>query len=130
MNTKLVSAANGMGRVLDTNIVLYALGGRLTSPLQPDRYFISVITEMELLSFPGLTSEEEERIRLFVSKVHVCQLTKLVRVKAVELRRSLGLKLPDAIIAATAAALNCELLTNDKVLLGLAEIQSSSLPLV
>lgn len=41
--------------VLDTNIVLYLLGGRLANPLPKAQYFISVITEMELLSYPNLT---------------------------------------------------------------------------
>lgn len=48
--------------LLDTNIVLYFLGGRLIYPLPPAKYFISVITEIELLSYPNLTSDEEARI--------------------------------------------------------------------
>ncbi|BAZ10464.1 PilT domain-containing protein [Calothrix sp. NIES-4071] len=44
--------------LLDTNIALYFLGGRLVHPLQPAKYLISVITEMELLSYPNLSSYE------------------------------------------------------------------------
>lgn len=52
--------------LLDTNIVLYFLGGRLIHPLPPAQYLISVITEMELLSYPSLTSDEEARIINFL----------------------------------------------------------------
>ncbi|PHM10709.1 PIN domain nuclease, partial [Nostoc sp. 'Peltigera malacea cyanobiont' DB3992] len=41
--------------LLDTNVVLYFLGGRLVNPLPSGEYFISVITEIELLSDPSLS---------------------------------------------------------------------------
>ncbi len=43
--------------LLDTNIVLYFLGGPLVNPLPSGQYFISVITEIELLSYPSLSLE-------------------------------------------------------------------------
>lgn len=42
--------------LLDTNVVLYFLGGRLMNPLPSGQYFVSVITEIELLSYPSLSS--------------------------------------------------------------------------
>lgn len=42
---------------LDTNVVLYFLGGRLVNPLPSGQYFISVITEIELLSYPSISLE-------------------------------------------------------------------------
>ncbi|XOZ33346.1 hypothetical protein ACMDCT_14215 [Halomonadaceae bacterium KBTZ08] len=42
--------------LLDTNIIIYAINQELT--LTEGRYSISVITEMELLSYPGLSSTE------------------------------------------------------------------------
>lgn len=41
--------------LLDTNIVLYFLGGKLANPLPSGQYFVSVITEIELLSYPSLS---------------------------------------------------------------------------
>ena len=56
-----------MNKVLDTNTVLYLLGGRLAESLPEAYYFISVITEIELLSYPLLQPGEESiRIRLRV----------------------------------------------------------------
>jgi len=104
-------------RVLDTNIILYLLGGRLAEPLEPAEYFVSVITELELLSYPSLDVSEEQQIRVFLDEVTLVGLTREVRQTAILLRRQHGLKLPDAIVAATASALNAELLTNDAKLL-------------
>ena len=47
--------------VLDTNVVLYHLGDRLAEPLPHGAICVSVITEMELLSYPSLSPEEESR---------------------------------------------------------------------
>jgi predicted nucleic acid-binding protein len=52
-------------RLLDTNIVLYLLGGRLAAPLEKGPYYVSVITEMELLSYPDLTDETEMQFARF-----------------------------------------------------------------
>ena len=118
-----------MKRLLDTNTVLYLLGGRLADPLKPSDYCVSVISEMELLSYPSLTDDAEAQIRTFLSEVTLVGLTQEVRDAAIDLRRQHGLKLPDAIIAATAMALNAELLTNDTQLLQVPEVSGKALPL-
>jgi predicted nucleic acid-binding protein len=41
--------------VLDTNTVLYLLGGRLAHPLLDGTYFLSVISDLELLAYPELS---------------------------------------------------------------------------
>jgi predicted nucleic acid-binding protein len=63
-----------------------------------------VITEMELLSYPTLDSAAESQIRSFLSEVTVVGLTRPVIDLAIRLRREQALKLPDAVIAATALA--------------------------
>ena len=54
-----------MTGLLDTNAALFLLGGRLAEPLPAGDYGVSVITEMELLAWPSLTSEEETKARAF-----------------------------------------------------------------
>jgi len=54
-----------MSIVLDTNAVLYFLAGRLAEPLPQANFFVSVITEIELLSYPLLKMEDEAEIRSF-----------------------------------------------------------------
>ena len=102
-----------MTGLLDTNVALYLLGGRLASTLPPGDYGVSVITQMELLSWPSLTTEETKRVNSFLSTLILCDLTPAVRVRAISLRREERLKLPDAIICATALELGVELWTND-----------------
>jgi hypothetical protein len=104
-------------RVLDTNAILYLLGGKLTQPLTPALYYVSVISEMELLSYPSLDDAALANIRGFLSEVTLVELTEEIRQLAIDLRRRHALKLPDAIIAATALSLHAQLLTNDTKLL-------------
>lgn len=48
----------GLKGVLDTNAVIYLQKGLLAEILPEGEYAISVITGMELLSFPGLTDRQ------------------------------------------------------------------------
>ena len=100
--------------LLDTNAVIYLVSGRLVFPLPEGQYSVSIITEIELLSFSGLSAEEEQKIRellLLLDRVH---LTDAVRDETIKLRRKNRLKLPDAIIAASALTHDAILLTNDQ----------------
>lgn len=115
--------------VLDTNAVLYLLGGRLAEPLPEGRYFASVITEMELLSYPSLDAAEEERVREFLTEIALIELTQEVKEAAIRIRRQHALKLPDAIISATALTLEAELATSDRDLLRIPELACRRLQL-
>jgi len=99
--------------VLDTNVVIYELEDKLAQPLPAGPYAVSVITEMELLSFLDLTTSEEAEIRRFLSGVNVIELTPHIQAIAVQLRRLYRTRLPDAIVAATAISLGVDLLTSD-----------------
>ena len=55
--------------VLDTNAVLYLLGGPLAQPLPAGGYFISVISELELLAYPNITEDKEEHIKALLEDV-------------------------------------------------------------
>ncbi|MBZ5544646.1 MAG: type II toxin-antitoxin system VapC family toxin [Acidobacteriia bacterium] len=111
-------------KVLDTNAILYLLGGKLAKPLPPAEYSISVISEMELLSYPAVDEAALARIRDFLGEVVVIDLTEDIRELAIRLRRQHLLKLPDAIVAATALSLQAELVTNDEKLLRVPGLSS------
>lgn len=102
-----------MTGLLDTNVALYLLGGRTAAPLPSGSYGVSVITEMELLSWPSLTADEEKKVRDFLGRLFICELTPSIRTRAVQLRREEHLKLPDAVVCATAIEFGVELWTND-----------------
>lgn len=119
----------GVNIVLDTNVVLYFLAGRLAQALPPAEYYISVITEMELLSYPLLTAGDEAEIHDFLSDVAIVELNREIKQSAIALRRQYRLKLPDAIVAATAQQLKAELFTNDFKLLNIPALSTKALPL-
>jgi predicted nucleic acid-binding protein len=116
-------------RVLDTNAILYLLGGKLAQSLPVGEYFISVVSEMELLSYPLLDESQQAKIRNFLSAVTVVDLTEEVKTLAIGLRRGHLLKLPDAIVAATALSLGAQLVTNDAKLLRVPGLSSQELRL-
>lgn len=118
-----------MKTVLDTNAILYLLGGKLAQPLPAGQYFISVISEIELFSYPLLDESAQERIEGFLSTVTVVGLNKEVKNLAIRLRKQHVLKLPDAIVAATALNLGASLLTNDSRLLQLPGLHSQAMKL-
>ena len=52
-------------RLLDTNVALYFLGGRLAEPLPDGNICVSVITRIELLCYPKLDEAAERQVRSF-----------------------------------------------------------------
>jgi predicted nucleic acid-binding protein len=81
---------------------------------------VSVITKIELLSYPNLTGMEEQQIRLLLKKrFKVVPLNKKVELIATLIRSKTKLKLPDSIIAATAISKKALLISGDDNLLKL-----------
>ncbi|MBW4474638.1 MAG: PIN domain-containing protein [Stenomitos rutilans HA7619-LM2] len=76
----------------------------------------SFVTRIELLGFPGITSQEIEGIERTLAQMQYAALTQEIEDWAIALRRKYRLKTPDAIIAATAQCLKLELLTLDQQL--------------
>jgi len=106
---------NGTSLLLDTNIVLYLLGGdkTLAAMLDDKEVYVSFITEMELLSYKNLTAGEENRINAFLADAIVIEMTIPIKLKAIEIRKATGMKLPDSIIAASCLQMDTPLLTAD-----------------
>lgn len=75
---------------------------------------ISVITEIDALSWTCAAKDKEAIIKSFVSDANVLSLSADVVKQCVRIRRSRKIKTPDAIIAATAITHNYTLITSDK----------------
>ncbi len=69
---------------------------------------------MGLLSFHGLTEEQQQWLYRFIGSIGVINLDDNVKDKAIELRKNHRMKLPDAIIAASAIENGLELVSRDK----------------
>jgi predicted nucleic acid-binding protein len=93
--------------------------------LKDTKQLISVITEIELLSFPRITEEQETRIKVFLAELEIVPLTEEIKRKTIEFHRRANKKLPDSIIAATSIVTNAVLgniaaVTRDKKLLNVS----------
>jgi predicted nucleic acid-binding protein len=95
-----------MGRrnvLFDTNILIDYLSGIPQARLEMERYpqrAISIITWMEVMA--GTTAKDEKQIRTFLLTFSILPVIAEVAERAFVLRRQRKIKLPDAIIQATA----------------------------
>ena len=106
---------NGNKLFLDTNIILYLLNGdeTLAELLNQKQLYISVITELELLAYKGITAKEEKVIKEFVSQCKVININNNIKLETIRVRKTYKTKLPDSIIIASALYLDLPLITSD-----------------
>ena len=99
----------------DTNIILYLFNGdeRISEILSGKQLYISFITELEILSFKEISKSGLQKAEQFLSQCKVVDINEEIKKKSVEIRKAFALKLPDAIIAATAIYLQLPLITAD-----------------
>ena len=102
--------------LLDTNAVLYILNGdkALAELLNGEKLYVSIITEMELLSYKDITAKEKLQIKNFLADFIIVQIDDDIRDQTITVKKSTHLKLPDSIIAATAIVLGLPFVTSDK----------------
>lgn len=108
---------NGTEFLLDTNAVWFYLRGDQRMEVLLDgaeRIYLSVIGRMELLCTPDLDGQDEALLDEFIKDCTLIELMPSIQDEAVRLRKANKLKLPDAVIAATAKYLNRTLVTADK----------------
>jgi len=76
----------------------------------------SIISQIEFLVFPDLSDMDKELFNLFLQRVDVIELStaqKEMIDSIIQMRQQYNLKLPDAIIAATAIQYDSSLITSD-----------------
>lgn len=105
---------SGKTMILDTNIIIYLSHGEMKIQdfaKAGDRLCISAITYMEALGYPFKTSKEEFFVKGLCEACDLIDLTKLIIEKTIEIRKQNKIKLPDAIIAASALVEGAKLVT-------------------
>lgn len=98
--------------LFDTNIVIYLLRDEIID-LKTNRFFVSVITELELFSYNLLSSEDENNLKKVINVRNIIEIDNDIKEATIKIRKIYNIKLPDAIICATAMAQNLILVTND-----------------
>ena len=107
---------SGTNLLCDTNILLYLLAGdkTISDLINHKKIFISFITEIELLTFKKLSSDEKKVIVELLSECTIIGLSEEIKRETINLRLSSKLKIPDSIIASTAKYLKIPLVSADK----------------
>jgi predicted nucleic acid-binding protein len=106
---------SGIDYIADTNALLYIFKKNpCMKPYLDCRFGISVVTDIELLSFPNITDEEEDAFSKMIDDSIEFPLDIFTKNRAIKIRRTYGTKLPDAIVAATAIENKLPLVTADK----------------
>lgn len=104
-----------MKAVFDTNILIDYLNGIEAASKELSLYqtrLISVVTYIEVLA-GAYEAEEENIIRGFLSLLEVVGLSTEVADMTIQLRRDHRLKVPDAIVYATARVEGCMLVSRN-----------------
>jgi predicted nucleic acid-binding protein len=121
----------GTTTLLGSNVLIYLTKGGLDEhTVQAIRaattsgFNISVISQIELLGFAFPTSDVKIRTEKLINQCTIFPLNDQVVAKTIELRQQYRVKLPDAIIAATAIVFGFTLFSrNDKDFSTIQELQ-------
>lgn len=111
--------------IFDTNAVVSLLRGHgelLAAAKQARWIGISIITEIEFLAFPDLPQDDAALFAGFLGRVTIVDLAHHnapLRERIIALRRQFRLRLPDAIVVASALTQEAGLITADRQLLAL-----------
>ena len=105
--------------LLDTNILIYYFNGDMddvvrnkVSKLMRESFQISVISQMEFLGFP-FNLQERQKAGHFMACAMIRSLSDEIVQRVIEIRQENRIKLPDAIIAATALQNSAILVTRN-----------------
>ena len=103
--------------LIDTNVLIDAQMGRLSkkglnflAEVVDENFIISFITFIEYLGYNDISASSEE----FISLAEVIEIDKVIIWNCINIRKNHKIKLPDAIIAATALTHNLILITNNE----------------
>ncbi|MCL2328751.1 MAG: type II toxin-antitoxin system VapC family toxin [Bacteroidetes bacterium] len=106
---------SGIRILCDTNTLIHLLGNNreVLSLLMGKQVSISVITELELYGKQNMTSHEISIIEVLVESCFVIDLLPEIKQLVKNIKQKHKIKLPDAIVAATAIYLDIPLITFD-----------------
>ena len=107
---------NGIRIFCDTNPLIYLLDGNkdVARFLNNRQIYLSVITELEMFGKPNLSSQDTKIIEVLLDECFIIDINQAIKQIYRGIKQQHTLKLPDAIVAATAIYLDMPLLTFDK----------------
>ncbi len=113
--------------LIDTNILISLFNQELAQPVPNGAVGYSIITAIEVLSLKGISSQEETLIRSSLDYLVQVSLDGAIAEKTIQLRQQHSLKVPDAIIVASAWECEAVLITNDRQLAKISQVETLAL---
>lgn len=105
---------SGINFLVDTNILIFvSQRNPLVEPFLDYNIGISFITEMELLGVFSISKAQKAAMQKIIDQCFVFDHTSEIKQLAIGIKQRHKIKLPDAIIAATAIVFNIPLITAD-----------------
>ena len=109
---------SGTKAVLDSNAIIYASKGLVDAEKllsAGERYYASIITFIEVYAYDFADSAEKQIIDEILESIEVIEVDQEIAEQAIIYRKnkSRKIKLPDAVILATAKIINAELITGN-----------------
>ena len=109
---------SGNKALLDTNCIIFASKQKLDYEkllLRYDSFYVSIITYMEVYSYDFINTEEKQLVDELFKALEIIDINKSVAEQAINYRKNKTkkIKLPDAIILATAKYIGAALITDD-----------------
>jgi hypothetical protein len=114
--------------IADTNFLIYIHeGNKIVEPFLEYNCGVSFISEIELLGYPGISKSEETKLKLLLNDCFQIEWNNKIKDQTIELKKKYSIKLPDAIIAATCLLYKTPLVTADK---GMSKVKELDLILI
>ena len=105
---------NGIKHLVDTNFLIHTdQRNPLVEPFLNENIAISFISEMELLGVFSISKSKKASMQRIINECYVLEMNQSIKIVAIDLKQKYKLKLPDAIIAATAIHYNLMFITSD-----------------
>ncbi|MCY7376634.1 MAG: type II toxin-antitoxin system VapC family toxin [Pyrinomonadaceae bacterium] len=109
---------NGNKSILDSNLIMFLSKGKIDLAklrLKYSKFYVLIITYMEVYAYEFTVQAEKDLIDAFFGSVEIIEINREIADQAIIYRKnkSKKIKLPDAIILASAKYVSADLLTDD-----------------
>ncbi|WP_426669824.1 type II toxin-antitoxin system VapC family toxin [Mucilaginibacter sp. McL0603] len=107
----------GQEHLIDSNVIIDFFNGSLPEAgrkfLSAIKPVISIITQIEIFGSKHITPEEYDKLKRFIDIATIYPIDEGVALATIDLRLQYSIKLPDALIAATAIHYDLKLVTRN-----------------
>ena len=106
---------NGIDFLADTNFVIHLNDGNpLVEPFLDFDFGVSFISEIELLGAFSVSKIKKAQLNDILNDCTILEMNSEIKEICIKIRQQYKMKVPDAIIAATAIFFNLPLITSDQ----------------